>query len=71
MTSSPTARIGSLGLGATPQRAKTVEAAIIRKPVREPEPEETGQEAMTELDDVPADLHTDSACYHTQVGAPG
>jgi aerobic carbon-monoxide dehydrogenase medium subunit len=60
--------IGLLGLGSTPRRAAAAEAAVIGKPVNEVTPEEMGQAAMTELDDIPVDLQG-SASYRTQIGA--
>jgi len=60
--------IGLLGLGSTPRRAAAAEAEVIGKPVNEVTPEEIGQAAMTELDDIPADLQG-SASYRTQLGA--
>ncbi|MBV8928525.1 MAG: FAD binding domain-containing protein, partial [Mycobacteriaceae bacterium] len=60
--------IGLMGLGSTPRRAPAAEAAVIGKPVSDVSAEEIGDLAMSELDDVPADLQG-SASYRTRVGA--
>lgn len=59
--------IGLLGLGSTPRRAAAAEAAVIGKPISELAPKDIGEAAMTDLDDVPADLQG-SASYRTRVG---
>jgi len=60
--------IGLIGLGSTPERATTAEAALTGRPIRDVQPEEVGQLAVTGLTSVPADLHG-SAEYRTRVGA--
>ncbi|GAB7144136.1 FAD binding domain-containing protein [Mycobacterium riyadhense] len=60
--------IGLLGLGATPKRAITAEAAVIGKFVGDLEPAEIGRAAMAGLDDIPTDLQG-SAAYRARVGA--
>ncbi len=60
--------IGLLGLGSTPQRAAAAEQAVIGRPVADCSPDELGALAMSELEDVPADLQG-SASYRTRVGA--
>jgi aerobic carbon-monoxide dehydrogenase medium subunit len=60
--------IGLIGLGSTPERATTAEAALTGRPIRDVQPEEVGHLAMTGLTSVPADLHG-SAEYRTRVGA--
>lgn len=60
--------IGLLGLGSTPRRAPAAEAAIVGNRVTELTPEEIGDLAMTELDDIPADLQG-SASYRSRIGA--
>jgi aerobic carbon-monoxide dehydrogenase medium subunit len=60
--------IGLMGLGSTPRRATAAEAAAIGNPVSELTPEAIGELAMTELDDIPADLQG-SASYRTRVGS--
>jgi aerobic carbon-monoxide dehydrogenase medium subunit len=60
--------IGLMGLGSTPRRAAGAEAAVIGEPAGDLTPEEIGELAMTELDDIPADLQ-ESAAYRTRVGA--
>jgi aerobic carbon-monoxide dehydrogenase medium subunit len=60
--------IGLMGLGSTPRRATAAEAAAIGNPVSELTPEAIGDLAVTELDDIPADLQG-SASYRTRVGS--
>ncbi len=60
--------IGLIGLGSTPERATTAEAALTGRPIRDVQPEEVGHLAMAGLTSVPADLHG-SAEYRTRVGA--
>jgi carbon-monoxide dehydrogenase medium subunit len=59
--------IGLLGLGPTPIRARAAERAAIGNKI-DLDADELGQAAMTELTDVPSDLHG-SAAYRTRVGA--
>jgi carbon-monoxide dehydrogenase medium subunit len=56
--------IGLFGLGRTPLRATTAEAAFVAGAT----PEEVGALAVEGLEEVPADLHG-SAAYRTRVGA--
>ncbi|EHB57846.1 Carbon-monoxide dehydrogenase (acceptor) [Mycolicibacterium rhodesiae JS60] len=60
--------IGLLALSATPRRASAAEAAITGRPVGDITAEEIGELAMSELDDIPADLQG-SAAYRRRVGA--
>jgi carbon-monoxide dehydrogenase medium subunit len=60
--------IGLMGLGSTPRRARPAEAAAIGRRLSELTADEIGELAMTELDDVPADLQG-SASYRKRVGA--
>jgi len=60
--------IGLLGMGSTPRRPPAAEAAAVGQRVSDMTPEEIGQLAMAELDDIPADLHG-SASYRSRVGA--
>lgn len=60
--------IGLMGLGSTPRRATAAKAAAVGTPVNELAPEEVADLAMTELDDIPADLQG-SASYRTRVGS--
>ncbi len=61
-------RIGLLGLGATPERAASAEAALEGVLVSEAEPAEIGRLAMAGLESIPSDLHG-SADYRRRVGA--
>jgi carbon-monoxide dehydrogenase medium subunit len=60
--------IGLLGLGSTPQRAGSAEAAATGSHVDALDPLEIGRLAVSELDSVPSDLHG-SAAYRRRVGA--
>jgi CO/xanthine dehydrogenase FAD-binding subunit len=60
--------LGLLGLGSTPQRAVTTQAAVTGQPVADLDPDELGRQAMAELDAIPSDLHGSSA-YRARVGA--
>lgn len=60
--------IGLLGLGSTPVRASAAEHAVLGRPVDDITPQQIGELAMADLDDVPADLQG-SAAYRTRVGA--
>ena len=60
--------IGLLGLGSTPLRAGTVEAAVVGSAVGELDTDELGSLAMSALTDIPADLQG-SASYRARVGA--
>ena len=51
------AAIGLIGLGSTPLRAPAAEAAVLGKTVTDLDPQEIGQLAMSDLDNVPSDLH--------------
>ena len=50
--------IGLFGLAPTPVRASAVEAEIVGRHVDEIDAEELGQLAISDLDDVPSDLHS-------------
>ncbi len=60
--------IGLLGLGSTPLRGSTAEAAVVGQPVDAVTAEEVGRLAMSGLSDIPADLQG-SADYRSRVGA--
>lgn len=60
--------IGLIGLGSTPERATTAEAALTGRALAEIAPEEVGRLAMEGLDAVPSDQHG-SAEYRKRVGA--
>jgi aerobic carbon-monoxide dehydrogenase medium subunit len=60
--------IGLIGLGPTPVRAATAEAAAIGAAVGDLDAAEVGRLAVAELDSVPSDLHGSSA-YRTRIGA--
>ena len=60
--------IGLFGLGSTPERAATTEAALLGCPVAEAPAEDVGQAAMAALAAVPSDLHG-PADYRRRVGA--
>ena len=60
--------IGLFGLAPTPVRASAVEAEIVGRHVDEIDAEELGQLAISDLDDVPSDLHSPAA-YRRRVGA--
>jgi carbon-monoxide dehydrogenase medium subunit len=60
--------IGLFGLGSTPERAATAEAAVVGTPVGDVDAVEVGRLAMTALESVPSDLHG-SADYRRRVGA--
>ncbi|MBB3601718.1 carbon-monoxide dehydrogenase medium subunit [Mycolicibacterium sp. BK556] len=60
--------IGLLALSATPRRASAAEAAIVGRPIGDITADEIGELAMSELDDIPADLQG-SADYRRRVGA--
>ena len=62
------AAIGLFGLGSVPLRATAGEAAVSGRTLAEIDADEIGRAAVTDLDDVPADLHG-SAAYRTRVGA--
>jgi carbon-monoxide dehydrogenase medium subunit len=61
-------RIGLIGLGPTPERARTAEAEMIGRDITEVDAEDIGRAAMSGLGSVPADLHG-SADYRRRVGA--
>jgi carbon-monoxide dehydrogenase medium subunit len=60
--------IGLLGLGSTPKRAATAEAAVIGTPMSTVTAEHIGELAMSALTDIPSDLQG-SAAYRARVGA--
>jgi carbon-monoxide dehydrogenase medium subunit len=60
--------IGLFGLGSTPERATTTEAALLGCAVAETPAEDVGQAAMASLTAVPSDLHG-PADYRRRVGA--
>jgi carbon-monoxide dehydrogenase medium subunit len=60
--------IGLFGLGSTPERAATAEAAVVGTPVGDVDAVEVGRLAMTALESVPSDLHG-SEDYRRRVGA--
>jgi carbon-monoxide dehydrogenase medium subunit len=60
--------IGLIGLGSKPERARSAEAELARRPLAEVEPAEVGRLAMAGLEAVPSDLHG-SAAYRKRVGA--
>jgi len=60
--------LGLIGLGSTPERARTVEAELAGRPVTAVEPDEVGRHVMAALRSVPSDLHG-SAAYRKRVGA--
>jgi carbon-monoxide dehydrogenase medium subunit len=60
--------IGLMGVGSTPRRAAAAEAAVIGKSLSESAPDDIGELAMSELDNIPADLQG-SASYRSRVGA--
>ncbi|MBL7493351.1 xanthine dehydrogenase family protein subunit M [Frankia sp. AgB1.9] len=62
------AAIGLLGMASVPLRAPAAERAVVGQRVDTLDPAEVGVLAMSELDDVPADLQG-SAAYRTRVGA--
>lgn len=60
--------IGLLGLGATPERARVAETALLGTRVDDVDHDEVGHLAVSMLDSVPSDLHGSSA-YRRRVGA--
>jgi carbon-monoxide dehydrogenase medium subunit len=60
--------IGLFGLGSTPERAATAEAAVVGTPVGDVDAVEVGRLAMSALESVPSDLHG-SEDYRRRVGA--
>ena len=60
--------IGLLGLGSTPLRGFSAEEAVVGRAVGEITADEVGELAISELDDIPADLQG-SAGYRAKVGA--
>ncbi|MGZ4727963.1 MAG: FAD binding domain-containing protein, partial [Acidimicrobiales bacterium] len=60
--------IALFGLGSTPLRATAAELAAVGRTATEISAEEIGHQAVSDLDDVPVDLHG-SASYRTRVGA--
>jgi carbon-monoxide dehydrogenase medium subunit len=60
--------IGLMGLGSTPRRGSAAESAVLGSRLGEVTGSEVGRLAMSELDDIPADLQG-SAAYRTRVGA--
>jgi carbon-monoxide dehydrogenase medium subunit len=60
--------IGLIGLGTTPERADTAEAALVGRSIADVEPPDIGRQAMDDLTSVPDDLHG-SADFRRHVGA--
>lgn len=60
--------IGLLGMGSTPLRGTPAEQAVLGSAVSDITPEEVGRLAVSELEDVPADLQG-TASYRTKVCA--
>jgi carbon-monoxide dehydrogenase medium subunit len=60
--------IGLIGLGSTPERAKTAETEVAGRPVGDVEADDVGRLAMVDLGSVPDDLHG-SAEFRMRVGA--
>jgi carbon-monoxide dehydrogenase medium subunit len=60
--------IGLFGLGSTPERASTAEAAVVGTAVGDVDVDEVGRLAMSALESVPSDLHG-SEKYRRRVGA--
>jgi carbon-monoxide dehydrogenase medium subunit len=60
--------IGLIGLGSTPERARTAEAEVVGKALVDIDPADVGHQAVSALDAIPADLHGSSE-YRTRVGA--
>jgi carbon-monoxide dehydrogenase medium subunit len=60
--------IGLLGMASTAQRGSAAEAAVTGVAVGDVSPEEVGQAAVSELSNVPSDLHG-SADFRTKVGS--
>lgn len=60
--------VGLLGLGSTPERGTPAERAITGRPVTDISAEEFGRLALSDLDDIPADLQG-SPSYRRRVGA--
>jgi carbon-monoxide dehydrogenase medium subunit len=60
--------IGLFGLGPTPLRASAAETGLVGSAARDTPGEDIGQEAVSDLDEVPSALHA-SATYRRQVGA--
>jgi aerobic carbon-monoxide dehydrogenase medium subunit len=60
--------IGLIGVGSTPERARTAEAEVVGEALAEMDPADVGHLAMSALDSIPADLHGSSE-YRARVGA--
>ena len=60
--------IGLIGLGTTPERADTAEAALVGRSIADVEPPDIGSQAMHGLESVPDDLHGSSK-FRRHVGA--
>jgi len=60
--------VGLVGLGSTPERARTAEAEVVGKALVDIDPADVGHQAVSALDAIPADLHGSSE-YRTRVGA--
>jgi carbon-monoxide dehydrogenase medium subunit len=60
--------IGLIGLGTTPERADTAEAALVGRSIADVEPPGIGSQAMDDLTSVPDDLHGSSE-FRRHVGA--
>jgi carbon-monoxide dehydrogenase medium subunit len=60
--------IGLIGMGSTPERAASTEAAVTGRPVGEVDARELGGSAVEPLANIPSDLHG-SPSYRATVGA--
>lgn len=60
--------IGLIGMGSTPERAASAEAALTGRPVGEIDAREVGRSAVETLANIPSDLHG-SPSYRATVGA--
>ena len=60
--------IGLLGLGSTPERARSAEATVLGVAAGDVDAGELGRTAVSSLGSVPSDLHA-SADYRRRVGA--
>ncbi|MEZ5168803.1 MAG: FAD binding domain-containing protein [Acidimicrobiales bacterium] len=62
------AAIGMLGVGSTPERARSAEVAALGTAIDDIDPAEIGRRAVTDLASIPADAHG-SADYRRHVAA--
>ncbi len=60
--------IGLIGLGSTPERARSAEHEVVGRTLAEIEPADVGRLAVSGLDAIPSDLHGSSE-YRGRVGA--